>query len=113
MQKQYFAPERDGFYGVYYPNSTSSGKTMIAMLGDSSDDRMVVSGVKWLHKRGCNVMAMSPGKKEYGHHDYPLERIERAIAFLKARGDRKIGIVGASTTGMWPWSRHRCSQRSL
>lgn len=100
MQKQYFAPERDGFYGVYYPNSTSSGKTMIAMLGDSSDDRMVVSGVKWLHKRGCNVMAMSPGKKEYGHHDYPLERIERAIAFLKARGDRKIGIVGASTTGM-------------
>lgn len=46
MQKQYFAPERDGFYGVYYPNSTSSGKTMIAMLGDSSDDRMVVSGVQ-------------------------------------------------------------------
>lgn len=70
------------------------------MLGDSSDDRMVVSGVKWLHKRGCNVMAMSPAKKDYGHHDYPLERFGKAIEILKVRGNNKIGIVGASTTGM-------------
>ncbi len=41
MKKQYFNPERDGFYGVYYPNSTPSSKAMIARLGDSSDDRMV------------------------------------------------------------------------
>ena len=60
MNKQYYSPERDGFYGVYYPNPAPSRKAVIAMLGDSSDDRMVVSGVKWLHKRGCNVMAMSP-----------------------------------------------------
>ena len=70
------------------------------MLGDSSDDRMVVSGVKWLHRHGCNVMAMSPDKQDYGHHDYPLERIERAIAVLKTHSNDKIGIVGASTTGM-------------
>ena len=100
MNKRYFSPERDGFYGVYYPNPTPSRKVLIAMLGDSSDDRMVVSGVKWLHKRGCNVMAMSPAKKDYGHHDYPLERFEKAIAVLKAGGNDKIGIVGASTTGM-------------
>lgn len=100
MQKKSFTPEQDGFYGVYYPNSNPCGKAFIAMLGDSSDDRMVVSGVKWLHKRGCSVMAMSPGKKEYGHHDYPLERIERAVEVLKAQGNQKIGIVGASTTGM-------------
>lgn len=100
MRKQYFDPERDGFYGVYYPNSAPSGKAIIAMLGDSSDDRMVVSGVKWLHQRGCNVLAMSPGKKDYGHHDYPLERVERAVKFLMAQGNKKVGIVGASTTGM-------------
>lgn len=100
MNKQYFSPERDGFYGVYYPNAATSRKAVIVMLGDSSDDRMVVSGVKWLHKRGCNVMAMSPAKKDYGHHDYPLERFEKAIAVLAARGNEKIGIVGASTTGM-------------
>lgn len=100
MKKQYFTPEQEGFYGVYYPNPSPSGKAFIAMLGDSSDDRMVVSGVKWLHRRGCNVMAMSPGKTDYGHHDYPLERIRKAIECLKARGNEKVGIVGASTTGM-------------
>lgn len=100
MKKQYFYPEQDGFYGVYYTNPAASRKAVIAMLGDSSDDHMVVSGVKWLHKRGCNVMAMSPDKKDYGCHDYPLERFEKAIEVIKARGNDKIGIVGASTTGM-------------
>lgn len=100
MDKRYFSPERDGFYGVYYPNPVPSRKAMIAMLGDSSDDHMVKSGVTWLCRHGCNVMAMSPDKKDYGHHDYPLEWIGRAIAVLKARGNQKIGIVGASTTGM-------------
>ncbi|MFR0733485.1 MAG: acyl-CoA thioester hydrolase/BAAT C-terminal domain-containing protein [Oscillospiraceae bacterium] len=54
-------------------------------------------------------MAPSPGvqcyddvssQKDYGHHNYPLERIERAIEAIKSIGNRKIGIVGASTTGM-------------
>ena len=42
---------------------------------------------------------MSPAKKDYGHHNYPLERIEAAISWLKANGSPKIGIAGASTTG--------------
>ena len=58
-----------------------------------------VQSVKWLHKLGVNVMTMSLAKKDYGHHNYPLERIEKAINWLKAHGDQKIGIVGASTTG--------------
>lgn len=108
MNKQYFSPEKDGFYGVYYPNPTPSRQAFIAMLGDSSDDRMAVSGVKWLHKRGCNVMAMSPDKKDYGYHDYPLERFGKAIEVLKTRGNDKIGIVGASTTGMMALAAASC-----
>lgn len=100
MKKQYFYPEQDSFYGVYYPDQVPSNKALIVMLGDSSDSRMVVSAVKWLHKRGCNVMAMSPDKKDYGYHDYPLERFEKTIEVLKAWGNDKIGIVGASATGM-------------
>lgn len=73
---------------------------MIIMLGDSSEDRMAVCGAKWLHEQGCHVLAMSPAKKDYGHHNYPLERFGKAIAFLKEQGCAKIGIVGASTTGM-------------
>lgn len=100
MEKVYFAPESDGFCGVYYPNPKAAKKAMIIMLGDSSDDRMAVSGVKWAHKLGCNVMAMSPDKQDYGHHNYPLERFEKAISYLTEQGNEKIGIAGASTTGM-------------
>ena len=108
MEKTYFSPEKDGFYGVYYPNKKETGKVIIAMLGDSSDDRMAVSGVKWLHKLGCNVLAMSPDKQDYGHHNYPLERFERAIAYLKTQGNDKIGIAGASTTGMLALAAASC-----
>ena len=100
MKKIYFTPEKDGFFGVYYPNEKASKSAMIVMLGDSSDDRMAVSGVKWVQKLGCHVLAMSPDKQDYGHHNYPLERFEKAVAYLKAQGNEKIGIAGASTTGM-------------
>lgn len=70
------------------------------MLGDAVDDRMAISGAKWFQKLGCNVLAMSPAKKDYGHHNYPLERFEAAIQYLKTQENNKIGIVGASTTGM-------------
>ena len=58
-----------------------------------------VSAVKWIIRQGINVLTMSPGKKDYGHHNYPLERIEKAITWLRAHGNRKIAIAGASTTG--------------
>ena len=60
---------------------------------------MAKSCVKWLQKQGVNVLSMSPAKKDYSHHNYPLERIETAINWLKSNGNDKIGIVGASTTG--------------
>ena len=91
--------ETDGFYGAYWKCKTGSGCAMIAMIGDDSEDYLARTSVKWLHKLGVNVMTMSPGKKDYGHHNYPLERIEKAINWLKVHGNQKIGIVGASTTG--------------
>ena len=100
IKRQYYDPERDGFYGAFYECSSGSDKAMILMLGDAIDDRMAVSGVKWLHQQGCHVMAMSPDKKDYGHHNYPLERFGKAIGVLQENGCSRIGIVGASTTGM-------------
>lgn len=101
MRKRYFSIEKDGFYGVWYPHPKfCSKKAMIVMLGDSSDDHMAVSGIKWIHRQGWNALAMSPDKKDYGHHNLPLERFGKAIAFLKAQGCTEIGIAGASTTGM-------------
>ena len=100
LKKQSMTPEIDGFYGAYFPNDRPSEKAMILMLGDSSDDRLARSGAKWVHGMGCHALCMSPSKKDYGHHNYPLERFGAAIDFLKSRGITKIGIAGASTTGM-------------
>lgn len=99
MKHIHFDIEPDGFYGAYWKCAGDSDCAVIAMLGDDPEDYMARSAVKWLMKLKVNVLTMSPGKKDYGHHNYPLERIETAIAWLKARGIRRIGIVGASTTG--------------
>lgn len=100
MKKEIKTIEKDGYNGVYWPNPNGGKCGIIAMLGDDTKDLMAKGGVKWLQKRGLNVLTMSPAKKDYGHHNYPLERFEKAIAFLKTMGNGKIGIVGASTTGM-------------
>ena len=99
MKHIHFDVETEGFYGAYWESEEPSDCALIAMLGDDPEDYLARSSVKWLRKQGINVLTMSPAKKDYGHHNYPLERIERAIGWLKAKGNRKIGIAGASTTG--------------
>ena len=99
MKHIHFDTETDGFYGAYWKCPEASDCAIITMLGDDPEDHMAKSGVKWLFDRGVNVLTMSPGKKDYSHHNYPLERIERAIEWLHANGCAKVGIAGASTTG--------------
>ena len=100
MARQIFTVENDGFVGAYYGGPADSRKAVILMLGDSSTDRMAKCGAGWLITNGCHVLCMSADKKDYGHHNYPLERFGKAIAFLRSKGIEKIGIAGASTTGM-------------
>ena len=45
MKMRYFEPEKDGFYGVWYPNEENTDCGLILMLGDSSYDHMVKAGV--------------------------------------------------------------------
>ena len=99
MKHIHFDVGQYGFYGAYWKCREKTNVAVIAMLGDDPEDYMARSCVKWLFKRGVNVLTMSPGKKDYSHHNYPLERVEAAIAWLKNAGNEKIGIVGASTTG--------------
>lgn len=99
MRHLHFDIEQYGFYGAYWKCKQSVDCAIIAMIGDDPEDYMARSCVKWLLKLGVNVLTTSPAKKDYGHHNYPLERIETAIIWLKKQGIRKIGIVGASTTG--------------
>lgn len=99
MKHIHFDPETDGFYGAYWKCKEETSTAMIAMLGDDPEDYMAKRCVKWLSELGVNVLTMSPAKKNYSHHNYPLERIEAAIRLLKNNGNDKIGITGASTTG--------------
>ena len=100
MQKQFFETEKDGFYGTYYENPNGADCAMIGLFGDDPNDFMAKCGAKWLHKNGVNVLCMSPGKHNYSHVNCPLERIETAIQWLMAHGNRKVGIMGMSTAGM-------------
>ena len=99
MKHQHFDVGTAGFYGAYWACAGGSDCAVIAMIGDDPEDRLARSAVKWLCGRGVNVLTMSPAKKDYGHHNYPLERVETAISWLKVNGNHKIGIAGASTTG--------------
>ena len=101
MKHFHFEPETDGFYGAYWENTTQTDAALIVMLGDDPEDHMCKACVRWLQNDGFNVLSMSPAKKDYGHHNYPLERIETAIQWLKEHGNKKIGIVGA-------YDRHAC-----
>ena len=98
MKHLHFDVEPNGFYGAYWA-CEGANCAVIAMIGDDPEDRLARSAAKWLGARGVNILTMSPAKKDYGHHNYPLERIEAAISWLKANGNHKIGIAGASTTG--------------
>ena len=99
MEYQVLHVESDGFYGVYYPLADTK-HAMIVMAGDASDDHLAKCVVKWVQKHGCAALAMSADVKDYGCHSFPLERFEKAAEFLTAKGYEKIGIIGASTTGM-------------
>ena len=99
MKHIHFEAEKDGFYGAYWQNKKPVKDVIIAMIGDDAEDYMAISCVKWLQRQGVNVLTMSPAKKNYSHHNYPLERIEKVIGWLKDNGNDRIGIVGASTTG--------------
>ena len=102
MNKTVFRAETDGFHGAWYPCADGSRKGIIAMIGDSSEDRMVVSAVKWLHRLGVHVMAMSPDEKDYGFHHYPnpqdffnsVHRCLRPGGMLILRDYAADGFVG-------------------
>lgn len=100
MKKQFFSNEKDGFYGTYYENPKDANCAMIGLFGDDPNDFMAKCGAKWLHKNDVNVMCMSPDMKNYSHVNFPLERIETSIKWLKSHGNKKIGIMGMSTAGM-------------
>lgn len=90
----------DGFYGRFYPVNSPVKSVIIAVTDDDVKDTISRSMGKWLCSLGVSALAVSPEKEQKGCHSYPLERIERAVEFLKQRGYTKIGIWGISASAM-------------
>ena len=100
MKKIRYEVQTDGFHGVYYPHQNPSRKGMIIMFGDDCEDHLAKCGASYFQDLGCNVMALSAAKKDYGYHSWPLENIEKAIGVMREKGNDAFGIAGISTTGM-------------
>ena len=81
MKRQVFRVNTDGFNGAWYPCAEKSKRGIIAMLGDSAEDYMASCGAKWLNRQGIHVLAMSPEKKDYGHHNIPRNRAAKSWAW--------------------------------
>ena len=101
MKKIRFESETDGFHGAFWPTKVKSETVMIVILGDNSEGYMIKCCVKWFHKLGVNVISMSPNKKDHGYHNYPLERIESAILWLKGRGIKKSELQVDLQPELW------------
>lgn len=100
MKIDYYKIDKDGFYGAYFQNPKPTDRCIIAMIGNALDDKMAFACTRWLLANKCNIMTMAPAPNDFGHHNYPIERFEKAIQVIKEKGNSKIGILGASTTGM-------------
>lgn len=100
MKKIRYEISSGGFHGVYYPHQNPSRKGMIIMFGDDCEDHLAKCGASHFQDLGCNVMALSAARKDYGYHSWPLENIEKAISVMKEKGNEVFGIAGISTTGM-------------
>ena len=99
MKKISLNLEDTGMYACYWPIDGSKF-AFIVLCGDDREDFLARLCVKWLHKQNINCLTMSPNKKDYSHHSLELERFVRAIKYLKENGNKKIGIIGMSTTAM-------------
>lgn len=107
MKHIHFEVKTDGFYGAYWKNKNETNSAIIAMLGDDAEDYMAKSCVKWLMKKGVNVLTMSPGKKNYSHHNYPLERIEKSYRVAQKQRKQKNRHRG------WLYNRNACADRCV
>ena len=81
-----------------YMCSEGSDAAIILMLGSGGSNALTRGVSKWLVRQGVNVLSLGPDKEEAGYHSFPLERVESAIEFLKAQGNRRLGVLGASIT---------------
>ena len=94
------APESEGFKSYLYGPKIKSSRCFIVLLGDEGNDFMDKACARWLTEyAGCAALclALRPEKSQNsGISLWPLENVEKALAFAKEKGFKKLGILGMS-----------------
>ena len=91
---------QDGYRFTYFEKPGADK----ALLIIGQDKQVLIKAcAKYFNSLGVSFVAIGSnptGKAQPGVHSLPLECIESVIKWLRARGIRKVGTMGASTTGM-------------
>lgn len=95
--------QNDDCKGCYYQSSKSSDRCILVLVGDEGNDFMDKAFASWLTKKvGVHALCVAIHQRkedDTGVHEWPLEYIESAVKWLKAKGIFKIGILGMSIPG--------------
>lgn len=100
MNETSFATVKEnGFEGILYPGNGSKEKVLIVVSGSNGGMKLTAEIAEFYHKNGIPALAVAMFNTRQtvkGLDRVPIEYIESAIEWLKARGYQKIGMDGAS-----------------
>ncbi len=89
----------EGFEAVLYPGNGQKDKVMIVMSGSNGGMSLTKQEAEFYHRNGIPALALALFKTKETPKELsrvPVEYVEKAVLWLKARGYGKIGIDGTS-----------------
>lgn len=89
----------EGFEAILYPGNGQKDKIMIVMSGSDGGMALSKQEAQFYHKNGIPALALGLFKTKQTPKELsrvPVEYVERAVAWLKKHGYKKIGIDGTS-----------------
>ena len=90
---------KEGFEAILYPGNGRKDKIMIVMSGSDGGMAITRQESEFYHKNGIPALALALFKTRQTPKELsrvPVEFVEKAIAWLKKQGYKKIGIDGTS-----------------
>ena len=90
---------KEGFEAILYPGNGRKDKIMIVMSGADGGRAITRQESEFYHKNGIPALALALFKTRQTPKELsrvPVEFVEKAIAWLKKQGYKKIGIDGTS-----------------
>ena len=88
--------QTEGFEGILYPGNGRRDKVMIVMSGSNGGLTLTKQEAEFYHRNGMPALALALFRTKQTPKELsrvPVEYVERAIDWLKAQGDARIGSL--------------------